>query len=220
MEGWIKVHRSIKKHWIFKDAEKLRAWLLILLEVNHEPNKVNVGNLLLTCKRGESLKSLDTWAKTFGGNWNKSKVRRFFKLLQNDSMIVLKSERKTTRLTVCNYDTYQEKRNANETKMKRKRHANDTQTTPNKNEKNEKNEKNNNIPEFTEFKNYVLENEPNIELKALELKYKSWIENNWKDGNNKPIKNWKSKILNTIQYLPKTKDEQQPNKVNLSKLKL
>lgn len=70
-------------------------------------------------------------------------------------------------------------------------------------------EKDNNIPTFDEFKNYVLENEPNIELKSLELKYKSWIENDWKDGYDKKIKNWKSKILNTIKFLPKN-----DNKIN------
>lgn len=63
--------------------------------------------------------------------------------------------------------------------------------------------KNNYIPSFEIFKTYVLENEPNVDIKALELKYKSWIENDWKDGNNRPIKKWKSKILNTLQYLPK-----------------
>jgi len=77
---------------------------------------------------------------------------------------------------------------------------------------------NKNIPAFDDFKNYVLENEPNIDLKALELKYKSWIENDWKDGNNKPIKKWKSKILNTIQFLPKNLDKKQANKLNLSEL--
>lgn len=77
---------------------------------------------------------------------------------------------------------------------------------------------NKNIPAFNDFKNYVLENEPNIDLKALELKYKSWIENDWKDGNNKQIKNWKSKILNTIQFLPRNTDNKQTNKLNLSEL--
>lgn len=60
-----------------------------------------------------------------------------------------------------------------------------------------------NIPEFLEFKNFALENEKSLNIKALELKYKSWVENKWMDGNNKKIKNWKSKLLNTIQYLPK-----------------
>jgi hypothetical protein len=153
MEGWIKIHRKILNHWVFKDAEKYRAWTIILMDVNHSSKKVNIGNLLLTCDRGESLNSLETWVKMFGKNWNKSKVRRFFKLLESDSMIVLKSERKTTRLTVCKYDDYQETRNTDETQTKRKRNANETQMTPNKNDKNVKNVKNvkndnNNIKEI------------------------------------------------------------------------
>ena len=73
---------------------------------------------------------------------------------------------------------------------------------------------NKNIPDFFEFKNYVLQNEPNIDLKVLEFKYKSWKENNWKDGNDKKISNWKTKILNTLQYIPKI--ESKSNKPKLS----
>ena len=36
---------------------------------------------------------------------------------------------------------------------------------------------------------------------SLKSKFLSWQENNWKDGNNKPIKSWKSKIRNTIPFL-------------------
>jgi hypothetical protein len=56
-------------------------------------------------------------------------------------MIELKSEHITTRLTICKYDTYQGERNADETQVKHKRNASETQMTPNKNEKNEKNNK-------------------------------------------------------------------------------
>ena len=133
--SWIKLHRKIYAHWIFKDAERLRAWIIILGHVNFKDEKVALGNDLLICKRGESLMSLDSWAKLFGKNWNKSKVRRFLNLLQNDSMIELTNEKITTRLTVCNYDTYQDERNASETQVKRKRNASETQVTPTKESK-------------------------------------------------------------------------------------
>lgn len=64
----------------------------------------------------------------------------------------------------------------------------------------------NNIPVFEEFKDYALENEKNISIKSVELKYKAWIENGWKDGNGRKIKNWKVKLLNTLQYLPKNEE--------------
>lgn len=65
----------------------------------------------------------------------------------------------------------------------------------------EKKIKKNIVPTFEDFKTYALENYPLVNIKSLELKYKSWVENNWRDGNNKKIENWKSKLLNTIPYL-------------------
>lgn len=66
------------------------------------------------------------------------------------------------------------------------------------------------IPSESEFITYAKENVPNyFNLSdAILMKYKAWIENEWKDGKNQPIKNWKSKLLNTIQYLtPTTKSK-------------
>lgn len=70
-------------------------------------------------------------------------------------------------------------------------------------EKGEEKDKKNNIPTFEEFKSYALKKESSLVVKDLEFKYESWKENGWKDGNNNPIKNWKSKILNTIPYMKK-----------------
>lgn len=39
----------------------------------------------------------------------------------------------------------------------------------------------------------------------LILKYDSWVEAGWKDGFNKPIKNWKSKLLNNLQFIQSKK---------------
>lgn len=56
-------------------------------------------------------------------------------------------------------------------------------------------------PTYEDFLNYSVAKKPNVCTMQLKLKYDSWVENGWKDGNNKPIKNWKSKILNTLPYL-------------------
>ena len=63
----------------------------------------------LQCRRGQSLKALETWAERWG--WSKSKVVRFFKVLKQDGMIECKSEGVTTRLTIVNYDRYNPLRN-------------------------------------------------------------------------------------------------------------
>ena len=122
-KGWITIHREMQDHWIWKEKRsfsKLEAWIDILITVNHSDKKVIIKNTLFEVKRGESINSLDTWGKRW--NWNKSKVRRVLSLFQSEGMIELKNERKTTRLTVCKYDTYQQIGNANETQTKRKRH--------------------------------------------------------------------------------------------------
>jgi DNA replication protein DnaD len=137
MSGWIKLDREITSHWIFEDSWKFRNWIDLLTLVNHSKQKVNIKGTVLTCFRGQTLCSLDTFARRW--KCDKSKVRRFLKLLEDDSMIELKSEHITTRLTICNYDTYQGEGNADETQVKRKRNADETQVTPNKNEKKEKN---------------------------------------------------------------------------------
>ena len=61
------------------------------------------------------------------------------------------------------------------------------------------------IPVFDDFLNHALLKEPLVDPNSVKLKYESWIENNWKDGNDNKIKNWKSKLTNTVQYLPKKK---------------
>ena len=116
--GWIKIHRKIQDHWIWKNEIYLKAWISILLNVNHKDNNVPVHGELIECKRGQSVMSLKSWAKFFGPKWTVQKVRTFFKLLENDTMINTEGLRKTTRITVCNYDNYQ-----------KAKHTNNTQTT-------------------------------------------------------------------------------------------
>ena len=146
MEGWIKIHRQIKEHWIWKSQNRFQWWIDILLSVNHADTKLLIKGTLIECKRGQSVRSLETWAK----DWNVTKktVKDFFELLQKDSMLVYESIQISTRITVCNYDNYQDIVNAKETKGKRKVNGEYTDTAPKqegiriiKNDKNDKKKK-------------------------------------------------------------------------------
>lgn len=158
--GFVSIFRSIKKHWIWNDSIKFKWWIDILLTVNHTDKKVNIGYEIIDCKRGQSIQSLQTWAKQF--NCDKSKVRRFFDLLQKDKMICIESVQKTTRLTVLNYDSYQLYRNDSETIVKRKRNGSETKVTPNNNDNNDNNinirqsEFKNEIKQFNQYDNELL----------------------------------------------------------------
>jgi hypothetical protein len=138
MSGWIKVHRQLQEHWVWSKPEYLKWWLDILMSANIEPKKVLIKGQLLEVNRGEVIYSYETWANRW--KINKSKVLRFLKMLEKDSMIVLKSETVTTRLTICKYDTYQGERNDSETQVKRTRNASETQVKPTKEVKELENE--------------------------------------------------------------------------------
>lgn len=131
MSGWIKIHRSITNHWLYTEKRvfsKFEAWNDILLTVNYTDAKTIIKGSIYEVKRGQSILSLESWSKRW--NWDKSKVRRFLNTLQLDNMIVIKSDTVTTQLTVCNYESYQGERNADETQVKRKRNASETHATP------------------------------------------------------------------------------------------
>lgn len=106
----------------------LAAWIDILIQANWRDGKTLIGRKVLDFKRGESLKSLDTWAERWG--WNKSAVRRFLNSLEMDGMIRTANETVTTRISICNYESYQNIRNGNETQVTPKRNASETEVTP------------------------------------------------------------------------------------------
>ena len=171
MEGWIKIHRQIQKHWVWSNAEYFKAWIAIIMFVNHEPKKVLIHGELFECDRGQSLMSLQNWVKIFGKNWTIQKVRTFFTLLENDAMICTKGMRKTTCLTVCNYDSYQDLQQTNNKQTTDKQQANNKQITTNKNDKNYKNEKN-----YKE-EDIIISDETKIKNEAFE-KFNKWVDEN------------------------------------------
>jgi hypothetical protein len=143
--GWIRLHRKLQDNPVWRQKRQFslaEAWIDILLEARHNPvpETIIIGLYSIQCNRGQCIKSYDTWANRW--NWSRSRVRRVLNLFQNMNMICLKNVTKSTQITVCNYDLYNPLRNANETQMKRIRHANETHSATNKNVKNEKKEKN------------------------------------------------------------------------------
>jgi hypothetical protein len=175
MLGWIKLHRSIADHWVFQDAEKLKRWIDILLLVNHEGAKVNIGNDLFECNRGQSIRSLQSWAERW--KCSKGAARNFLELLEKDQMITLENLTKTTRLTVCKYDTYQDVAHAPKTHGERTVNAPKTHGDLNKKDNNKNNNKE--LKEIKEdillpFDSEMFSNAWNIwkEYKATEHKFK------------------------------------------------
>jgi hypothetical protein len=125
--GWIKLYRGVKQHWLWKSG-KFQWWADILLTVNHTESKVLIRGQLYECKRGQSIRSLESWAR----DWNVTKktVKAFLDLLQRDDMIRIETIQISTRITVCKYDEYQDVVYGQDTASTRPVYDQYTMTTP------------------------------------------------------------------------------------------
>jgi hypothetical protein len=174
MAGWIKIYRQIENHWVWQNEVYLKAWLTILLNVNYEDKRILISGELIECTRGQSLMSLKSWANLFGKKWTIQKVRTFFELLESDSMINTTGLRKTTRLTVINYDSYQNEQQGENTEtildVTRRQHGDNTEITTTKERKEIKKERSNK----REYKNILLSeieisDFPELKIEHLEI---------------------------------------------------
>ena len=106
-QGWIKLHRSIREHWIWQDRPFSRgqAWVDMLLMANHKDNKVLVDGMPRLIRRGQFLTSLEKLGDNWG--WDRRKVKRFLVALSNDGMLSYEMSRHGTVVTLINYDNFQ-----------------------------------------------------------------------------------------------------------------
>jgi DnaD/phage-associated family protein len=80
-------------------------------------------------------------------DWGKAKLRNFLEMLEKDGMIIKKSDRKKTTITICNYSVFHEFETTNRPQADHEQTTSRPLADTNKNDnnvKNEKEEKNNN----------------------------------------------------------------------------
>lgn len=139
MKGWIPAYRQLQEHWLWKDKPFSRgqAWIDMLMLANHDDKKFLLGNELVEVKAGSFITSEVKLGERWG--WSKTKVRAFLKLLQSDSMIVKKSDRKKTTITIENYSIYALYETTEEPHKNRKKTTEEPQKNTNNNENNDNN---------------------------------------------------------------------------------
>ena len=135
--GWIALHRKIRDNWIWEDPEKLKAWIDILLMVNHEPKEIPFNGKVITIKKGQKLTSIVKLADRW--HWNRKRVVRYLDLLEGAGMCTTERTTSGTIITVTNWDLYQVEGTTNGTtkgtaKRTAKGTANGTQTTMSNND--------------------------------------------------------------------------------------
>ncbi|WP_138349684.1 hypothetical protein [Bacteroides eggerthii] len=75
------LYRMYGKH----PASETEAYCILIANVNYHDSSMTLYGNPVACPCGDSIKSLDTWARLF--RWNRSRVRRFFLSLQKLELI-------------------------------------------------------------------------------------------------------------------------------------
>lgn len=192
--GWIKTHRTILKHWIWEDKpfSKGQAWIDMLLLASHVDSKFVLGGELVETPKGSFVTSEVKLMERWG--WSKSKTRLFLKMLEKDKMIVKKSDRKKTTITIVKYSAFQEGKT---TKKPQKNHRETTERPPKDTIKNTNNveelKRSSNAhartPLLSEIQTFINDNKLNVDADKFFLHYSK---DNWTTKDGKPITDWQS----------------------------
>ena len=115
-KGWIKLHRKLADDplWLSEPFTKGQAWVDLLMMVNHEDRKIIVRNNIVHVKAGQRIISVEQLANRW--RWSRGKVRRFLKMLENDTSISTTCDRTNgTSITIEKWAFYQGERPSNGT---------------------------------------------------------------------------------------------------------
>lgn len=196
--GWIRIHRQILEWEWYNDINCFRVFTHLIIKANYKEKRYKGIEL----KEGSIITSRDLLAQETG--LSPQQIRTTLTKLKSTNEITIETSSKGTIIQVVNYAKYQIPTNE----------LTDEQPTSNQrattNKKDNKEKKEIYIPEYSEFLAYALTQSPNIDKEHLRLKYNSWVVNDWKDGNDKKIVNWKSKLNNTLPHIKKIEIKQTP----------
>ena len=168
MEGWVKLHRKLLKHWIWNNDKYLKAWVYCLFRANHKESKVLIGSTLNALNPGEFITSRGNFAKDTG--MTEQGVRTFWNLLEVDKMITKISTSNSTKLIICNYDSYQHEQPPNNKQVTNKQPATNQQLTTDKNVKKGK--------ELKEFKEEAITYKEKYSMDLIKEFIEYWTEEN------------------------------------------
>lgn len=112
MDGWIKLHREIIDHWIYKDAEYLKVWVEMLVRARYwdESSMELVGDQLIEVGRGEFIFGRPKWSKRLG--ISEQRLKTLIQKMIKDGMIELVQKYpRFTLYRIKNYEKFNQQDN-------------------------------------------------------------------------------------------------------------
>lgn len=105
-QGWVKLHRKLKKTSFYNKPYILWLFIHLLLSANHETRKIIFNGEELTVKEGQLITGRREIASH--GALSEMQVRYGLKCLFLTNTITIKVTNKFSVITICNWKSYQE----------------------------------------------------------------------------------------------------------------
>jgi len=137
MDGWICLHRKIRKNPVFNDMELLRLWLICLTEASHTNRNQMIGRQTVELQAGEFVTGrFDLHEMYNSGLKNDQKksavtVWRWLEFLEKSQFLIIKPTTKFSVVSIVNWDLYQDHKPENDQQVINKRSTDDQQVINN-----------------------------------------------------------------------------------------
>ena len=181
-EGFITLHRTVQKHWIWQEPEALKFWVALLLQANWEAKTTMFNKRLITVERGQVVFGRKVWSERL--KISEMKLRRYLEMLKAEGMINQQITSRYSLITVLNYHEYQ----VNNQQTTSKQPASNQQVTTSKQVNNKTIGEKFVPPTVSQVQDYCLERKNTVDPESFVDFY---LSKNWMIGKNK-VKDWKA----------------------------
>ena len=126
MTGTINISRDMWEDEAFSASSfsEREAWIWMIAEASWKPRSRRVGDYVVELQRGQLASSIRFMAKAW--MWTPAKVQRFLKRIEKLGLCRTEADTGVTVITICNYDKYQSKPKAGDTRPIQDRYTSDT----------------------------------------------------------------------------------------------
>lgn len=104
-EGYISLHRQIRKHWVYENPEYLKIWVEFLLLASFKNHESLINEELIGLKRGQFIYGRNSFSERL--NISEYRLRKFIKMAKACNMIRQVKRAKYSIITITNYINFQ-----------------------------------------------------------------------------------------------------------------
>ncbi len=105
MNGWFKLDKNIKNHWVYQDAQDLSRWVDLIALANYKTSSIKIKGDIINLERGMFHTTKTNLSKRWGIHFRTAD--KFLNLLEKEGMITTATSYKGITITIVNYDKYQ-----------------------------------------------------------------------------------------------------------------